>query len=73
MPEVIVEYKNKKSLKILEDLGKLNNFRIVETKEDRDKKKKKILNSIKQGMKEVKLIREGKIKPKTMQQFLDEL
>lgn len=32
-----------------------------------------IVESIKRGLEEVKLIQEGKLKPKTLREFLDEL
>ncbi len=34
---------------------------------------KKIVKSIKKGLDELKLIEEGKIKPKSLEEFLDEL
>lgn len=37
------------------------------------KEAKKIVRSIKKGLDELKLIEEGKIKPKSLEEFLDEL
>lgn len=73
MPEVVVKYKNKKSLAALEDLSKYLDFQIVQKEATTAHKKTKMLKSIKQSLKEVKLIESGKLKPKTAQQFLNEL
>ena len=51
-------------------------YKDLETNEDTDEKpptKEEILQSIKDGLKQVKLYQEGKIKLKTAQQLLDEL
>lgn len=47
-------------------LGKL-------TKEKTTERYCSVYESLKESLKEVKLIREGKIKPKTWQEFLEEL
>ena len=73
MPEVVVKYKNKKSLEALEDLSKYLDFQIVQKEATSTHKKNKMLKSIKQSLKEVKLIETGKLKAKTAQAFLNEL
>ena len=52
----------------------INNFDFVKIEaEDIEPSKEEILASIKQGLEEVKLIEQGKLKSKPLKQFLNEL
>ncbi|MBC7588237.1 MAG: hypothetical protein H7178_07735 [Chitinophagaceae bacterium] len=76
MPEVIVRYKNKKSLQALEDMSKYLEFTILPSSSkkaaSKASKKMPLLKQIEQGLKEVKLIREGKLKPVTLEELLND-
>ncbi len=74
MPEVLIQYKNKKSLAVLEDLSKHLDFKII--KIDRNKKDDyesiPVMSQIEEGLKEVKLIMEGKMQPVSLEELFDE-
>lgn len=71
MPEVIIKYKNERSLKALKDLSKYLDFDIVKPTKP-NSKKKNLLSQIEEGLKDVKAIQSGKKKPKTLQDILNE-
>ena len=58
MPELLIKYKNKRA--------KEAKKKVIVKKEDT------VLEQIEKGLKEVKLMQEGKIKFKTLEQFLSE-
>ncbi len=74
MPEVVVKYKNKQSLQALEDLSKYLDFKVVKQEKKNAVKKGKVplLKQIEQGLREVKLIEEGKLKGKSLKEIFSE-
>ncbi|WP_000835677.1 hypothetical protein [Leptospira interrogans] len=64
----IKEYKT-----ILENLEELKNIRRSSRIKDKEPTKEEILAGIKQGLKEVELHKQGKLKLKSAKEFLDEL
>ena len=73
MSEVTIKLKDKRKFKFLMEL--LEQLDFVEVVRARNTKasKEKVLDEIKQGFKEVKMISEGNLKPKSAKAFLDEL
>lgn len=72
--KVLIDIKDNKAqalLEILKDLASVKFKIITETK--KEPTKKEILEGIKQGFKEVKLARAGKLKLKSAKELLDEL
>ncbi|UOG66015.1 hypothetical protein MAL04_20575 (plasmid) [Leptospira noguchii] len=57
----------------MEDKKRSMNTEILNNSEEKEPSKKEILEGIKQGFKEAKLHREGKIKLKSIKELLDEL
>ena len=51
----------------------IKNFDFVQVENDKDDSKEAILANIKQGLREVKLIQEGKLKSRPAEKLLDEL
>ena len=75
MPELLIKYKNKRAKEALIDFSKYFDFSIVQNevkKKVKVKKEDTVLEQIEKGLKEVKLMREGKIKFKTLEEFLSE-
>ena len=75
MPELLIKYKNKRAKEALIDFSKYFDFSIVQQevkKKAKPKKEDTVLEQIEKGLKEVKLMQEGKIKFKTLEQFLSE-
>ncbi len=76
MPEVLIRYKHKKSLAVLEDLSKHLDFKVIKLEKNEDGslyKPSKLLKKIEAGLKDVQLIREGKQKPMTLEELIDGL
>ncbi|EKO53932.1 hypothetical protein [Leptospira kirschneri] len=74
--KVLIDIKDNKAqalLEILKDLASVKFKIITETKKEKEPTKKEILEGIKQGFKEVKLARAGKLKLKSAKELLDEL
>ncbi|UMQ53417.1 hypothetical protein FH582_21340 [Leptospira interrogans] len=73
--KVLIDIKDNKAqalLEILKDLTSVK-FKVLTEQEEKEPTKKEILEGIKQGMKEVKLARAGKLKLKSAKELLDEL
>ena len=76
MPEVLIKYKHKKSLAVLEDLSKHLDFKVIKLEKDESNsfnKPSKLLKKIEAGLKDVQLIREGKQNPMTPEELINEL
>ena len=76
MPEVLIKYKSKKSLAVLEELSKHLDFSVIKLKDEKSvptKKPNMLLKKIEAGLNDVQLIREGKQKPMTLEELIDEL
>ncbi|TQE70265.1 hypothetical protein [Leptospira noguchii] len=73
--KVLLDIKDSKAHSLLEILKGLSfvKFKILTEPKEKDPNKEEILADIKQGFKEAKLIRAGKLKAKSMEQLLDEL
>ncbi|AVQ12316.1 Uncharacterized protein XB16_1989 [Leptospira santarosai] len=75
-PQFITNDKGKKLsvvLSIKEFNTLLKELKDIRSNQDKEPTKKEILASIKQGMKEVELHRQGKLKLKSAKKLLDEL
>ena len=75
MPELLIKYKNKRAKEALIDFSKYFDFSIVQKEVKKKvsvKKEDTVLEQIEKGLKEVKLMQEGKIKFKTLEEFLSE-
>ncbi|EKS09829.1 hypothetical protein [Leptospira santarosai] len=75
-PQFITNDKGKKLsvvLSIKEYKTILKELKDIHSNQDKEPTKKEILASIKQGMKEVELHRQGKLKLKSAKKLLDEL
>ncbi|WP_061226929.1 hypothetical protein [Leptospira interrogans] len=73
--KVLIDIKDNKAqalLEILKDLASVK-FKVLTEQDEKEPIKKEILEGIKQGMKEVKLARAGKLKLKSAKELLDEL
>ncbi|EKR17404.1 hypothetical protein [Leptospira interrogans] len=74
--KIILDIKDNKAqalIEILKDLAYVKFKIITETIEEKEPTKKEILDGIKQGLKEVELHRQGKLKLKSAKELLDEL
>jgi hypothetical protein len=77
MPEVLIKYKHKKSLAVLEDLSKHLDFKVIKLEkgkkvDDDDDLSTPLMKQIEEGLKEVKLVMEGKLKPVSLEELLNE-
>ena len=68
--KLLIEVEDKKAPALLEVLSGLS---FVKTKRIKKDKKEKVLQGLKEAIEEVKLAKEGKIKMKTFDEFLNEL
>ena len=66
MVQLIIKGKSERAKKFIEFARTMDFIEFVESN-----KKSKILNEIEAGLKEVKLIQEGKLKKKTLKEVLD--
>ncbi|MDI7166810.1 hypothetical protein [Leptospira santarosai] len=73
MKQIILNVPDQKYPFLMELLRSLNFVNVQESGEEKEPTKKEILASIKQGMKEVELHRQGKLKLKSAKKLLDEL
>ncbi|WP_061224042.1 hypothetical protein [Leptospira weilii] len=73
MKQIILNVPDQKYSFLMELLRNLNFVKVQEIDKNKEPTKKEILASIRQGAKEAKLIRAGKLKAKSMDQLLDEL
>lgn len=76
MPEILIKYKSKKSLAVLEDLSKHLDFKVIKLDKEKDssfQKSNKLLKKIEAGLKDVQLIKEGKQEPITLDELINEL
>ncbi|EMN01179.1 hypothetical protein [Leptospira noguchii] len=73
MKQIILNVPDQKYSFLMELLRNLNFVKVQEIEEDKEPTKKEILAGITQGMKEVELHRQGKLKLKSAKQLLDEL
>ncbi|MFQ3870578.1 hypothetical protein [Leptospira kirschneri] len=73
MKQVILNVSDNKYPFLTELLQNLKFVRVKKTIEEKEPTKKEILEGIKQGMKEVKLARAGKLKLKSAKELLKEL
>ena len=69
--KVTVDIKDSKATLFMDLVKNLSFVKIVEVEETPSKQK--VLNGIREAVKEVKLIKAGKLKGKPIQQLLDEL
>jgi hypothetical protein len=72
MKEVTVQIPDKKYEIFLELMKSLSFVKKVKTVDD-ESTKKEILEGIRQAVKEVNLIKQGKLKPTSLKEFLNEL
>lgn len=73
MKQIILNVPDQKYSFLMELLRNLNFVNVQESDEDKEPTKEEILAGIKQGLKEVELHKQGKLKLKSAQEFLDEL
>ena len=72
MKEITVQVSDKKYGMFLELMKSLSFVKKVKTIDD-EPTKEEILDGIRQAVKEVNLIKQGKLKPTSLKEFLDEL
>jgi hypothetical protein len=72
MKEITVQVSDKKYGMFLELMKSLSFVKKVKTV-DNEPTKEEILDGIRQAVKEVNLIKQGKLKPTSLKEFLDEL
>lgn len=73
MKTITLQVPDSKATLFLDMVKKLGNARKVQVVEDKPTSKAEILEGIKEAVEEVKLIRAGKMKAVSLQDFLDEL
>jgi hypothetical protein len=72
MKEVTVQIPNKKYQLFIEMMKSISFVKKVKTEED-EPTKEEILDGIRQAAKEVNLIKQGKLKPTSLKEFLNDL